>query len=319
MTRAVLAVAAGLAWFLLVSLAASVATLGMARVMSRWPAVRSRPSFWLALRLLPGATSLLFVLAVFAPAFQRFEPAEAGEAVGFGLACLAAAALAVMGHAAVRGAAGLRMSARQARAWLRDSDEVSRPGAPVRIHCVRSDRPSVSLIGVFRPRLFITRPVVEALTEEELEAVVAHELEHRSAWDNLKRLVVLASPDLLALAGAGRRLEARWAQAVEADADRRAGRGESGRRLALASAILKVARLMPAATPHPAPVSDIYSGGPVAARVERLVRPEPQKPRLGLLPWTALGFAALAGWWATSAPVLHAIHHLTEFLVSLGG
>ncbi len=319
MTRALLAVAAGLAWFLLVGLAASLVALAIARATSRRAADISRPSFWLALRLLPGAAGMVFVLAIVAPAFHRFEPADPGEAVGLGLVCLAAAALAVLGRAAVRGAAGWRFAVRQGRAWLRDSDELSCPGARVPVHCARSARPAVSLIGVIRPRVFVTRPVIDALTPDELQAVVAHELEHRSAWDNLKRLAVLAAPDLLGSVAAGRRLEARWVQAVEADADWRTGRGEPCRRLALASAILKVARLMPAVTPFSAPVSELYSGGPIAARVERLTRADLQRGPSRMLPWTALGAAAVIGWWATSAPVLHAIHHVTELLVGLGG
>ena len=84
----------------------------------------------------------------------------------------------------------------------------------------------MALVGVLRPRLLITRPVLEALTDEELSASVAHELSHWRAWDNLKRLAMRAAPDILFATSAARALERRWAAASEHAADR--GAGDSG-------------------------------------------------------------------------------------------
>lgn len=54
--------------------------------------------------------------------------------------------------------------------------------------------------GILRPRLLITRPVLDALTDEELRACVAHELGHSRGWDNLKRLATALPAVALAIA-----------------------------------------------------------------------------------------------------------------------
>jgi hypothetical protein len=74
-------------------------------------------------------------------------------------------------------------------------------------YAIDTDAPLMALVGVLRPRLLITRPVLEALTDEELRASVAHELGHWRAWDNLKRLAMHAAPDLLSATGAARALD----------------------------------------------------------------------------------------------------------------
>ena len=103
--------------------------------------------------------------------------------------------------------------------------------------------PVMALVGVLSPRLLIAQAVLDALTGEELRAAAAHEAGHWRALDNLKRLAMRAAPDLLS-ATAARALERRWVVAAERVADRAAG--ESGsERCALASALVKVARLIP--------------------------------------------------------------------------
>src|SRR5262249_34689178 len=132
------------------------------------------------------------------------------------------------------------------------------------------DTPIMALVGVLRPTLLITRGVVEALTREELRAAVAHELGHFRARDNLKRLAMRAAPDLLGMTPAAAAIETRWAWAAEHAADNRACDSEQAR-CALASALVKIARLTPPRTPLAQPISTLVDGGEIASRVQRLL------------------------------------------------
>jgi Zn-dependent protease with chaperone function len=179
---------------------------------------------------------------------------------------------------------------------------------------VDADAPVMALVGLLRPRLFIMQPILDALTVEELHAAVAHELGHRRAWDNLKRLAMRAAPDLLSATSASRALERRWAAASEHVADRAAG--DSGRaRCALASALVKVARMTPPATSFTEPISTLVDGGDITARVRCLLDDAPAPAERRPLRSFAFAIPALA-FVLAYAPVLRLIHAVTELLVS---
>ena len=80
---------------------------------------------------------------------------------------------------------------------------------------IDQEAPVMALVGVLRPRLLVTRGLLAALTGEELAASVAHEVGHWRAWDNLKRLVMRAAPDLLTMTSTARDIERRWSAAAE--------------------------------------------------------------------------------------------------------
>ena len=156
--------------------------------------------------------------------------------------------------------------------------------------------------------------MLDALTDEELRAASAHEAGHWRAWDNLKRLAMRAAPDLLSATAAARALERRWVAAAEGVADRAAG--ESGtERGALASALVKVARLTPRAASIAEPISALLDGGDITARVRRLLDDAPEATGGRSLRWLALAIPASAlvlGY----APLLRLVHGLTEILVN---
>ena len=166
---------------------------------------------------------------------------------------------------------------------------------------IDGDAPIVALVGILRPRLFITRRVVAALTDEELAASVAHELGHRRALDNLKRLAMRTAPDFLATTSVAGALERRWASASEHVADRSAcemaALADRGRaRCALASAIVKVARMMPPMAPAAEPICTLVDGGDIASRVRSLLddgapaaaTPRAHRLRASAPPWPPL-------------------------------
>ncbi|MCU1383243.1 MAG: hypothetical protein JWL71_1940 [Acidobacteria bacterium] len=303
-----------LAWFLLLNLAA---TACVALLAARVPigATAGVPSVWLALRLAPAALSTVFVAAIFVPSYWRYEPRELVEGFDVTLTTFAVLALALMAAAIVRGITAWRRAERRADDWMRAGRPLTLPGSALPAFAIDADAPVMALVGVFRPRLLITRPVLDALTPEELSAGVAHELGHWRAWDNLKRLAMRMSPDLLCATETGRSFERRWAAASEHAADRGAGDGDRAR-CALASALVKVARLTPPVSMSSEPISALIAGGDITDRVQRLLDEAPvaaRPPRAARWLAVAISSAAVA---AGYAPLLRAVHGVTEILVN---
>ena len=302
------------AWFLLLNAAATVAVT----VVAAWLSRRERPAspaLWLSLRLAPAVLSLAFVAIVFLPSYWRFEPREDVEGFDLTLTALALLAFTVIGAAVARGVIAWRRAARRIEQWMRASRPLALAGTSMPAFAIDTAAPVMALVGVLRPRLLITRPVLDALTDEELRAASAHELGHWRAFDNLKRLAMRAAPDLLAATPAARAIERRWAAAAEHAADRIAG--ESGRaRCALASALVKVARLTPPATSIAEPISALLDGGDITSRVQRLLDDAPAAGEGRSARWLALAIPASALILGGYAPLLRLVHGVTEMLVN---
>jgi len=305
-----------LAWFLAVNAALSFVVIALARFARRSDAL-------LALRLLPAALSILFVAIVFIPSYWEFEPREFVEGFDLTLTLVAAAAAVVLARAFVRGAASWWRAAARTRAWTGTAEPIA---FDIGIPAFRVDAPQpvLALVGVVRSRLIVTRGLVEALTAEELAASIAHEVGHHRAWDNLKRLAMGAAPDVLGWTSAAHRLESAWAAAAEHAADAREPIASNrAARLALASALVKVARLMPPAAPIAEPIAEpistLVGGGEIAARVRCLIddaaprQSAPQRPPARRI---ALAVAAAASLALVYAPLLATVHRATEVLVN---
>ena len=301
-----------LAWFLVFNgvVTAAAALLSVRLARRERPA---SPEHWLALRLAPAVLSIAFVAIVFLPSYWRFEPRENVEGFDLTLTTLAVLAISVIASAVARGVAAWRSAARRTEQWMRVSRPLTLAGTAMPVFAVDADAPVMALVGVLRPRLLITRPVLDALTDEELGAGVAHELGHWRAWDNLKRLAMRAAPDMWFATGAARCLERRWAAASEHAADRSAG-GSERERCALASALVKVARLTPPQVRIEGPISALVDGGDITARVRRLLDDSPcdagRRPRRWLPTAVAAPFLVLA-----YVPLLRLIHAVTELVV----
>jgi Zn-dependent protease with chaperone function len=231
--------------------------LAGARLARLEPRLRAR--LLATLRLLPAGAGLGLALAV-AIAFVRLEPADAREVLGAVLPSMAAL---------TAGAFALRAT-RAGRAWARTERLVAR--WPTDRHIVDADFPIVAVVGIWRPRLYVARRVVDACDAEELDAMIAHERAHIAARDNVTRLAFLCAP--FAVPRVARALEEAWTRASEEAADD-AARRDARTSLALASALTKVARL---AVGQPMPLlhaSAIFSGSSVSERVQRLLQTVP--------------------------------------------
>jgi hypothetical protein len=236
MTLFVSSVVLGLAWFAAINIAISAGVWLIVRVL-HVRGVEPRAGLWLTLRLLPAAASTFFVMAIFLPVHWRYEPPGTPETFGYVLYGLAGLALALFLRAAWRVTVAIRAN-RQLRIWR------AAPSVPGVAGAVELEGFAVlSLAGLFRPTILVGRLVREALTADELDVALAHELAHRSAFDNIKRLAIYCAPDVFTCSATCERLESEWRDRAECDADARAARGDAGRALTLASALVKVARL----------------------------------------------------------------------------
>lgn len=299
----------GLAWFTVVNLGASAAACAAAS----FRAVREthRSSFLLALRLAPAILSILFVAGVFLPAHAGLEQNNGDERFGAVIWLLAACGAAMLASSAWRVIRAVRVWREWQAAFCHAAerhaghDIVTIPGLP-----------GVSLAGLFRTTIIIGADVREALTSEELDVAVAHEAAHLRSRDNLKRLAMVAAPDVFRLTPMAAWVEQQWRAAVECAADAHAVGGDSARAVTLASALVKVARLSTPAMPSPV-WSTFYEGALIEFRVRRLVAGA--EPRHGgwMLPVVALGTTvmAIAAAWTSGLPA--ALHHFTETVVLL--
>jgi hypothetical protein len=175
----------------------------------------------LALRLLPMVVTTVTVAAWCVPSYLRYED-DATESIALTCTALAICGLATLAASAARLIWGLSASARMLK---------------------RTDQHSMfALVGFLRPRVIVSSRIREALSSSQMEAALLHEAAHSSSLDNLKRLAMLTAPRPLGLRRL-RRLETEWSRLAEWAADDAAIAGEPRRAIALAEALVCVARL----------------------------------------------------------------------------
>lgn len=274
-----------LAAFFFVNLATAAAASWLAPAAIRSAGrmrARSAARLLLILRLAPTASALCIVATLCIPSYLRFEPDYSAESVG--AVCLIAAILCMT--------AGGASLIRAARAIAR-----SRRAKDLR----------VGLAGVIHPRVIVSKEVQSLLSAEELDVALRHESAHAASRDNLKRLFILLTPDALPCFPGLASLECAWKKFAEWAADDDAVNGDPKRAVALASALVSVARLGPPA--RYALVTSLTEDN-LAGRIGRLLAPE-AKADPGH--WTAAvgtaGVIALltATLWPGGLPIVYAV------------
>jgi hypothetical protein len=275
--------------------------------------MRSTSNDLLAMRLLPAAGAGLLTLTVVLPAFLIYEPAHELEEVGPFLVAFVLLALVTCGAGIVRGwRVGVAV-----RTLLRSCGPPDRcsTGDGQRVDLIDIPEPLVAVVGGWRPRIVAAKHVLGACSPEEFREVLAHEAAHVSTRDNLKLLLLLVSPDALAWLPYGATLVARWRAAAELEADERATGSDPRKRVALASALIKVARLSTGTQSALPALSMPVALDDVEGRVRQLLSPSPRTASTNTIK-TLVACASLVPLMAV--PLYGLVHLFIEALVALG-
>ena len=195
------------------------------------------------------ALSAAFLLAV--PSYVRLEPETQSERIGPKLIALALLGLAV---------------------WLRPLVRVVH--ALVQLNGYSAEN-RIALAGFLRPRILLSRSILDMLSRDELQLVLQHEHAHLRAGDNWIRLFMLALPEPIPFLSLGAALRRAYRRLAEWAADDCACASDERRRLTLAQAIVRIAQQQTdrsncvLATPLAEHDSDL------ARRIERLLSHSP--------------------------------------------
>jgi beta-lactamase regulating signal transducer with metallopeptidase domain len=314
MTPAMLAILVGLASFFACS------TL-LAAIVALWWRVRPVADVdrLFALRMLPAVGGLLLTLGIVAPAFVRFEPPHEGEQAGPMLLVLAACGAFAIAAGLVRATRAIVRTHELRRRWLSESSAMPAFDGAMPAHLIDVPYPVVAIIGIRRPVLVISQRVTGGCSADEVQLIAAHERAHLRARDNMKRLLIDGCPDVLRWTSTGDAIASAWAASAEDAADDAATRGDRRARIALASVLVRVARMAVGNAPAPQLVSALVGLAGVERRVRRLAGtvPSARAPRLTLR--VAIG-AAIAGIIAAaqSDELLSVTHSAAEIVVALG-
>ncbi len=315
----------------------TINALGTLMASALWRAIAPRAAGWSAetrarvlfvLRLFPLLGATACVLALLAPSYLAHEPAATHEVVSTKLALLASASAVGIALALWRGFASWRATRRLLADWLRNAEPLRVDAIRIPAYRIRHPFPVIAIVGALRPKLFIASQVFETLNEEEIAAAVAHERGHLMMSDNLKRTALRACRDALLIVPCGRRLDSAWSEASEAAADEFAARGGAHIALDLASALVKLARIVqPNAKPTMPAIAFLIGEdlGGVGWRVRRLTQLAsdqtlPARPVYAstLMLFSGLGALLLAlALIATNPSVLWTMHRAIERVVSL--
>ena len=286
--------------FFLLHLALAVATRLSAGTAMRM-AARMKPSsaarLLFFLRISPMALTVFALLAFCVPSYLWLEPEAAGEKVGFVCVLMAALGAAIWILSVTRVVSAVRGTARYLNQCERHGRKIKVPGEPSPALLLADEAPVLAVAGVVHPRLVISRTVLRGLTAAQRDAALRHEQAHRTSRDNIKRFLILLSPDVLPFLRAFTSLERSWAKFTEWAADDQAAEGDSHRALSLASALVRVAKMGSKPKLSYLFSSLVHDDEELTERVDRLLRPQPNpgKPAEVLVPFLTSAGALMAG------------------------
>lgn len=322
-----------LALLLTINATATVASAGLGRVSTRllWKcSARTRAEILFVMRIGPPALAIVAIGAFMIPSYLKYEPHTTEEFVSWKLGTLAALSAIGVALAIWRGIRSWLATRSLLKEWLAASTPIRLDAINVPAYVLRHTFPIIAVVGALRPRLFIAGQVLESLSEEELTAAIAHEYGHLAAYDNFKRSMMRISRAALLLIPCGRWLDRAWSEASESAADEHAAQRSSVVALNLASALVRIAKMIPKGQQQimPASVSAFLAGNEdtprVKARVRRLVELAAtdrrmlasNAPLVRFVPWMILTVIVVVSITIESRPqVLAAVHGVVEHVV----
>ena len=311
----------------LASLAAGACSTLLRRPLQNRSA-RTRAEILFALRVSPAMLALISVTLFLVPSYVGYEPYGTSEIVSKKLAALAILSAIGVTFALWRALRSWFATRKLLQEWLSSAVAIKLSGTSIPTFRIPNSFPIIAVVGTFKPRLFIAEHVLETLSHEELMAAIAHEGGHVHAHDNLKRSLLRACRDALMIVPCGRSLDRAWAEAAESAADEHAAQQCAETALNLASALVKIAKMVPvgarAAVPLAAFLVGVEETRGVKARVRRLLEIAShgylvQTPTLSrIVPAASFsGLVLLAVLLAINPIVLVAIHAVIERAVKL--
>lgn len=323
-----------LALLLTINATATMFAAGVVRLckpLLRRCSARTRAEILFVMRIGPPVIAIIAIAAFMVPSYLTYEPHKTDEFVSWKLGALATLSAFGVGLAIWRGIQSWRATRSLLQDWLASSTPIDLKRIGVRTFVLQHSFPIIAVVGAIRPRLFIATHVLDSLSEEELAAAIAHEYGHLAAGDNFKRSVMRISRAALLIIPCGRSLDRAWSKASESAADEHAAQQSSQIALNLASALVRIARMIPKGQQQvmPAAVSAFLVGsdGPgVKARVRRLIELAAADPRMlvsnasivRFVPWFVLALIVVLGVSIESRPqVLATVHHFVEHVVAV--
>jgi beta-lactamase regulating signal transducer with metallopeptidase domain len=291
---------------------------------------RTRAEVLFALRVAPSALAFVSVTLFLVPSYLGYEPYKTSEIVSKKLAALAILSTLGVTLALWRALRSWFATRALLQEWLAGAVRIKLSGTSIPTFRISNSFPIIAVVGVFRPRLFIAARVLETLSQEELKAAIAHEGGHLAAHDNFKRSLLRACRDALMIVPCGRTLDRAWAEAAECAADEHAAQQSAEVALNLASALVKIAKMVPVGARAAVPLAAFLVGAEetrgVKARVRRLLeiasngyqRRVPTPAITQIAPAASIcGLLMLALLVATNPIILVAIHNVIERAVRL--
>jgi len=275
-----------------------------------------RANLLLSLRFLPAVAASLLVFAYIIPAYLIYEPRETTEDVSFKMAFLAAFSVVFLLLAASRFVSGQIATRRLIKDWLRNSESVRDDRLRIPIYRLRHSFPVIAVTGILRRKLFIADQLFDLLSEAELTAAFAHEYAHLRTRDNIKGALLHACADFLAIIPGGRALDRAWIEASEIAADEYAARAGGEVSLDLASALIKIARVVPENSRAAMPAAVSLMAGDssaIALRVQHLTQIATAGPRAE----SPVGEWSCSGLWSMIIAMVVALVALFPELLSI--
>jgi Zn-dependent protease with chaperone function len=272
---------------------------------------------------MPFAISLALVLAFILPAFILFEPLESDETIGLKLSLVVGLACFGIATAMYRTFGSWWQTRRLISEWTENSSPISLSSIAMPVYKLQHPFPVFAVVGIVKPRLFVAEQVLNTLDDSEIEAVLRHEFGHIAASDNLKRLAMKISGDILVLP-IGRSIEKNWAETSERAADDYAvEHGSTSTAIDLASALIKIARLFPnkPLPPMPAMSYVVRADESLTIRIRHLMnladrQNNAKKDRVHFLIPALLVAIATVATLATNSRILESVHDFSETVLA---
>jgi len=322
-----------LAALMLLNAAASLAAALVWRLiapLARSCSARTQSDLLFTLRFAAPVLAAIVVAVFLIPSYLDYEPRATAEVVSLKLAALASLSAASVTFALWRTIRSWLATAALRKQWLASAKRIHVPGIDVPAFSISHRFPIIAIVGTLRPQLFIAGDVLSALTPDEMAAAIAHECGHLAARDNLKRTLLRIARDSLFLIPFGRAVDRVWAETAESAADEFAARQSPVVALNLASALVRIAKMVPAGARADVPLGAYLVGAEetqgVKSRIRRLIEISSNHSRMAatnnslvrLLPFTSFtAIAAVASIIAANGKVLMGVHNILEHAVSL--